>query len=151
MSIDELLNVLDDMVDKAWGLPLTGGRCVLDAERVREIIDDIRLSLPQEIRQAKAIVADRTEIIKNAKAESESIIRSAEEKARVLISQEELLKQAQTKANDLLNETQTKSREMKKAAADFADNLMKNTEENLMQTLGEIKQARQALKTPNKL
>ena len=151
MSIDELLDILDGMIDKAWGLPLSGGRCGVDAEKLRDIIDDIRLNLPQEVRQAKAIVADRAEIIRNAKAEADSIIKTAEEKAKILVSQEETVRQAQAKSSDILAETQQKAKEMKKAAADFADNLMKNVEDNLSSSLGEIHRARQALKAPTKL
>lgn len=151
MSIDELLNVLDGMIDKAWSLPLSGGRCVLDAEKVREIIDDIRLNLPQEARQARAIVADRSEIIKNAKQEAETIVKSAEDRARALVSQDEIVRQAQAKANEIISEAQLKSREMKIAAADFSDGLLKNSEESIMAALAEIKKARQAIKAPSKL
>ena len=53
MTIDEILDMMDDMLDRAWNLPLTGGRSVLDAEKLREMIDDIRLNLPGELKQAK--------------------------------------------------------------------------------------------------
>lgn len=149
MSIDDILDVLDEMVDKSWGLP--GGRCVMDADKIREIIDDIRLNMPQEMRQARAIVADRSEIIKNAKSEAEGIIKSAEEKARIIVSQDEVVKQAQAKSIAIVTEAQNKSKDIKKAAADFADSLMKHTEESLSNSLGEVKQARQALKAPIKL
>ena len=79
MNIDDILDQMDEMLDKAWNLPLTGGRCVVDAEKVRDLIDDIRLNLPTEIKQAKQIVADRTDIISVAKAEAESIVRKAED------------------------------------------------------------------------
>ncbi|HEX2937675.1 MAG TPA: ATPase [Ruminiclostridium sp.] len=151
MRMDELLDKLDDMVDKAWGLPLSGGRCVLDAEKVREIIDDMRLNMPKEIPQAKAIVADRMEIIKNAKLEAEEIIKNAENKAKAMVSNDEIVRQAQEKANALLSDAQTKSKEMKKAAADFSDHLLLQSQERIVEALNEIKQARQALKTPQKI
>ncbi len=146
MKVDELLDKLDGMVDKAWVLP--GGKCIVDAGKVRDVIDDLRLNLPKEIPQAKAIVADRMEIIKNAKAEAGDVIKSAEEKANVLTSQNEIVRQAQDKANALLADTQQKSKEMKKAAADFSDNLLKNAEDNIACAFKEIKEARQALKSP---
>lgn len=151
MRIDELLDELDDMLDKAWWLPLSGGRCVIDAERVREIIDDLRLNMPKEIPQAKAIVADRMEIIKNAKLEAEEIIKNAEAKAKLLVSNDEIVKAAQEKANAILNEAQAKSKEMKKAAADFSDRLLLQTQEKVYEALNEIKEARQAIKSPTKL
>lgn len=151
MRTDELLDKLDDMVDKAWSLPLSGGRCVLDAEKVREIIDDLRLNMPKEIPQAKAIVADRAEIIKNAKAEADEIIKKAEEKARVLVSEDEIVREAQEKANTIIQEAQLKSKEMKRAAMEFSDHLLMQMEDSLANALNEIKQARQALKAPSKI
>ena len=78
MNIDEILDMLDELLDRAWNLPLSGGRCVIDAEKVREMVDDIRLNLPDEIKQAKAIVKDRSEILSSAKTEAEAIVRKAE-------------------------------------------------------------------------
>lgn len=150
MTVEELLDQLDDTIDRAFSFPLSGGRCVVDAERVREIIDDIRLNLPQELKQAKAIVSDRNDIISTARRESEAIIRSAEERARALVAQEEIIRQAQQKANDMLSQAQLKSREMRKAANDYADDLMKRTDEALTANLQELRQARQALRTPPK-
>ena len=49
MTTEELLDELYDMVDKAWNLPLSGGRAVLDGEEVKQILDEIRDSLPQEL------------------------------------------------------------------------------------------------------
>jgi len=149
MNIDELLDTLDEMIDKSWGLP--GGRCFIDAEKAREIIDDIRLSMPKEVRQAKAIVADRSEIIKSARSEAAGMVKSAEEKAKLLVQQDEITRLAQERANEIFSESSQKSKEMKIAAADFADNLLRASEENLNIALGEVKQARQALKAPSKL
>ena len=63
MNIDEILNMIDDMLEEAWSLPFSGGRCVVDAQKVKECVEDIRLNLPGEIKQAKMIVADRNDII----------------------------------------------------------------------------------------
>mgnify|MGYP002605596733 CR=1 FL=1 len=98
MNIDEILNMIDDMLEEAWSLPFSGGRCVVDAQKVKECIEDIRLNLPGEIKQAKMIVADRNDIIKSAERQAESALRKAEERARMLIAQEEIVKQAQEKA-----------------------------------------------------
>ena len=92
---------MDEMLDRAWNLPLTGGRCVVDAEKVRDLIDDIRLNMPAEIKQAKQIVADRSDIINVAKTEAETIVRKAEDRAKALVEQEEITKQAQTRAVEI--------------------------------------------------
>ena len=149
MNVEDLLNKLDDLVDKSWSLPLTSKRAV-DSEIVREIIDDIRLNIPLEIRQAKAIVADRTEIIVTAKRESDNIIRVAEERARHLVSQEEVVKQANEKATEMMTNAQQRVREMRQAALEFSETMLKRSEEGLTISLAEIRQARQSLKSPIK-
>lgn len=154
MTVEELLEQIDDMLDKAWSLPMSGGKCLVDAERLRNIVDDIRAYMPNEVRQARAIVADRGDIVETAKLEAEGIIRAAEERARRLVAQEEIVKQSQQKANEILTQTQLKSREMRKGASDFSEDLLKRTEEAIAQRLAEVRQARQLLrqtpKTENK-
>ena len=145
MNIEEILDTLDELLDKSWGLPLSGGRCVVDAERVRELLDDIRLNMPTEIRQAKAIVADRAEIIAIAKREAETIIHRAEERAKTLVSEQEIVKQSQEKAADIIANAQSKSNEMRYAASEFADSLLKSTEQSLSDSLANVKTTRQAL------
>lgn len=150
MTVEELLEQIDDMLDKAWSFPLSGGKCMVEAERLRNIVDDIRGNLPSEIRQAKAIVADRADIIATAKREAEGIVRNAEERARRLVAQEEVVKQAQQKADEMLGQVQMKTREMRRGANDFAEDVLKRTEETLAHHLAEIRQARQVLRNPAK-
>ena len=59
MAIDKYLDKLDDMLDSAVSLPLGGGRKMIDADKMRDLLDTIRLNLPQEIKDAKAVVSDR--------------------------------------------------------------------------------------------
>ena len=146
ITVDELLDELEEMLDKATRLPLSRGRAILDGEDVREIIDEIRRNLPQESRQARAIVADRNQVISDARREAEVIIRVAEEKARAMVNQNEIVKQAQQKANDLMNQTQQKCREMRKASNDYIDDLMKRTDDCLASQLSELRKTRQGIK-----
>lgn len=146
MNTEDLLDELYDMVDKAWNLPLSGGRAVLDGEEVKQILDEIRDSLPQELRQAKAIVADRSQIVGDAKREAETIIRVAEERAKTMVNQDEIVKQAQAKANDLISQAQTKFREMRRASNDYIDDLMKRTDDALAESLAELRKTRQNIK-----
>ena len=110
MSIEEILDQLDELIDRSWSLPLTGGRCVVDADKVRELLDDVRLNMPTEIRQAQSIVADRTEIINNAKKEAETIIARAEKRAAALVDQEEIVRQSKNKAAEIAQQAQQVTR-----------------------------------------
>ncbi len=152
MNLEELLSQIDDMVDKAWDGPLSGGKCMIEADKLRDIVDDIRAALPSEIRQAKNLVADRAKIVEEAKREAESIVRKAEERAQAMIAQEEISRMAHLRAEEMLTRAQQKSREMYKGANDFAEDVLRRSEENLMSRLNEIRQARQMLRsnTPKK-
>ncbi|MEE1185976.1 MAG: ATPase [Acutalibacteraceae bacterium] len=144
MNLEDLLDMIDELLDR--GMKLPGGRAVVDGEKLRSILDDIHLNMPQEIKQARGIVADRTEIISNAKKEAESTIRTAEERAKALVAQEEISKLAQQRANEIVSQAQAKSKEMRKAAQDFVDDILKRADEGLTDNLAEIRKTRAALK-----
>lgn len=143
MNIEEILDMLDELLDKSWSLPLSGGRSVVDDEKIRELLDDIRLNLPSEIKQAKAIVADRADILATAKREADAVVRRAEDRARALIAQEEIIKQAQQKAAEILSQAQTKAKELRNASQDFSDDLLRQSEETLTKLLTEVRTTRQ--------
>ena len=144
MNMEELLEQLDEALD--GGLKFPGKKCVVDVEKIRAIIDDIRMTMPSEIKQAKGIVADRTDIISNAKREADSVIRAAEERAKQLVAQEEITKLAQNKAREIIADAQVKSKEMRKAAQDFVDDIMRRADDGLTQNLAEVRKTRAALK-----
>lgn len=146
MNVDDLIDELYDMVEKAWSLPMSHGRAVLDGAQVREILDEIRETLPKEIHQAKAIVADRAQILADAKREAETVVRVAQDRARALVAQDEITREAQQKANEMLNQAQMKSREMRRATNDYVDDLMKRTDDELSKLLSEARKVRQDIK-----
>lgn len=146
MTIETILDNIDEILEKSWGVPLSGGKCVVDAEKIRDLIDEVRLNLPSDLKQAKAVVADRNKIILDARNEAESIIKRAEERAKVLVSEEEVVRVANEKATETLNLAQTKSKEMRQAAFDFSEDMLQKIEKAATECLGSIKETRQALK-----
>lgn len=146
MNLDEILDSLDELLDKSWSLPLAGGRSVIDVEKVRDHLDEIRLNLPSEIKQAKAIVIDRNDIINGAKKEAETLVKRAEERSKALLSEQEIYKTAQAKANEILTTASKQAREMKGSAKDFADATLANVEESMAKCHAEVKQARATIK-----
>ena len=176
-TIESILNDIDELLEDSWSLPLSGGRCVVDAEKVRALIDSIRMNMPAEIKQARAVVADRNQILSLAKGEAEALIRK-EERAKQLLEQESIVRQANAKAMALLNdastraqqlvedaqkqaeqtvndaeakatairtEASTRSREMKQASYEFAENILRTSQEVVAKSLGNITTTRQAL------
>lgn len=144
MTLDELLEQFDEVLDS--GIKIPGKKTLVDVEKLRAIVDDIRLNIPSEIKQARGIVADRADIITTAKREADGIIRNAEEKAQAMVAQEEIVKMAQEKAAEIISNAQGKSKEMRRAAQDFVDDIMRRADEGLTANLGEIRKTRAALK-----
>ena len=146
MNVDELLDLLDETLEESTNLPFTGGKRMVDVDKVRDIIDDIRLNMPAEIKQAKAIVNDRAEIVAGARREAEGIIKKAEDRARIMVDQQEIVRQAQQKAAELLSAAQQQSREMRTTITDYCENMLRQTEESLARSAAEVKNVRGALR-----
>lgn len=144
MNMDELLDQLDETLE--GGMKIPGKKVIVNAETVRAIIDDLRMTMPNEIKQAKAIVNDRADIITNAKREADTVIRAAEERAKSMTAQEEITKLAQAKASEIISTAQAKSKEMRKAAQDFVDDIMRRADEGLTENLAEVRKTRASLK-----
>ena len=88
MIIDDILEMMDDLLDNAASVPFSVKKSIVDCDLMRDYINEIRLNLPQEIKQAKLIVRDRQQIISDANKEADNIIRRAEDRAKLLVSNE---------------------------------------------------------------
>ncbi len=150
MRVEELLDELQDMMNEAKPVPLTGGKVIIDTEKVLDIIDEIKDTLPSEVRQAKNIVSDRTQIIAEAKKEAEEIIRAAEERKKQLINQDEIVKDAKAQAAKMIADTKAKTDEMQKVATDFVEEIMKKTDDAITAQLTELRKTRQNIKMTRK-
>lgn len=150
MRVDELINELQDLVADAKVVPLTGGKVMVEAEKIYDILDEIQDTLPAEVRQAKNIVSDRSQIIAEAKKEAEDIIRAAEERKKAMIDQSEIMRAAKAEANELLTEVKSKAAEMRKAANDYVENIMKKTDDAITAQLTELRKTRQNLRITKK-
>ena len=150
MKVDDLILQLQDLVNDAKSMPFSGGKVLVNSEEIYDIIDQIQDSMPAEVRQAKNIVADRSQIIAEAKKEAEDIIRAAEERKKQLIDQSEIMREAKAEATELLNDVKAKASEMRKAANDYVENVMKRTDDAITAQLTELRKTRQNLRITKK-
>lgn len=146
-SVETMINDLYEMLEASAKIPLSRDKAVVSVTGVKEILDEIKANLPQEIRQARSIVADRNRIISQANQEAEAIIHSAEERAKKMVAKNEIVRQAQRRSDEILADAKTKSTEMKKAAGEYVDDIMRQADEDMSRTLAEFKKARQSVKS----
>lgn len=145
--IDDILDMMDDMLDSASSVPFSVKKSIIDCEQMRDYINEIRLNLPQEIKQAKLIVRDRQSIISDANKEAESIIRRAEERAKIIVSNDEITKAAKARSVEMINQAQSRAKEIKNAANQYIDEILVQAEDCLQTNLADIRKTRQAVKT----
>lgn len=145
-NVESILDMMAELLDSAWSIPLSGGKSAIEAERFHEMIQDIRLRLPEEIAKAREIVSDRRTILDDAKKEADMVIRVAEERAKKLIDHDEVVKQAQLRANEILSAAQVQVRDLKKASGDYVDSILQQTEEQLTKSLSDVRAKRSAIK-----
>lgn len=150
MTINEILDTMDDILEKAWNLPLSGGRCIVDIDQMQELISDIRLNLPKEIKQAKMIVTDRQDILVDAKKEADQIIQDAEKRAKALVSESEVHKRAQSKANQMMAQAHEQATDLRQATNNYVDSILSSAEETLARKLQELKTAHTELRKVTK-
>ena len=150
MNIDDTLEAMDEILDKAMQVPFSGKKGLIDVGMMRSLIDDIRMNMPDEIKQAQNLVNDRKIIISDAKNEAERIIKKAEEKAEKMVSQEEITKQANERANEIIHDAQTKYNEFRISTNEYVDSMLTRVEELLTKDVAEVKKARSVLKSEKK-
>ncbi|MCD7873254.1 MAG: ATPase, partial [Clostridiales bacterium] len=100
-NTDILLEDLEDVLDDATSMPMTK-KSLVDVEKIKTIIEDIRLNTPQETKQAKAIVDSRNSILDEAKKEAAEIIAEAQAQARELVARDQITQTAQAEAADII-------------------------------------------------
>jgi hypothetical protein len=145
MNIDDILDEMDELLDKSTSVPFVSHRKIVDGERMRELINDIRLNLPQELKEAKKIEFDCQRILNEAKINAEGIIRKSEERAQQIVSQEAIVTEAKKKAVDILQKAQTASANLQKNAALSVAQMLNDAEATHNKSLLDIKRTKEKL------
>ena len=146
MNVEELLELMEETLEAGTAVPFAASKRVVDVDRMRDIIDEVRNNLPDEVRESKKIVNDREQIMKNARIESENIIQQAEERARILVSDAEIVKAAQQRAAEITAAAQSESRTLRQTVTDYCDNMLKTTEEAMVENAAQVKNVRANLR-----
>lgn len=135
----ELLDELEDIVDKGASLPFSG-RCMLERDELIDIIQELKLKLPDDLKQAKWIKAERQRILQEAQAEADEIIKAANEKGISMINEHEITQQAIEQANQIIGKANAEAEEIKESALNYADNLLETVEKVSVSSMKELEQ-----------
>lgn len=145
MEILSVLEALEDLVEKSLSVPFSG-KCLVDKEEILEIIKEVRLKLPDDIKQAKWVKEERQRILMEAQKEANTILKDAESKLASLIDEHEITKKAYEQANEIIGNAQKNAREIRLGTREYADSVLNKVEEILKDTMEVIKMDREELK-----
>ena len=138
----ELIEMLYTMVTEAWGVPLGNEKCIVERDKVLNLLDEIKAQLPAEIAEARRLVNARNEFIGSAKREAEAIRKAAEDRAREMVEEQEIVIAAKTRSNEVLTQAENRTRELYRVANEYVDDALRRTEEAINSALSEVRQSR---------
>ena len=124
-NTEDIIGALYDLVQDARSVPLAADKCILERDKVLDMLDEIIAQLPSELKQSRTIVESRNELITQARREAENIIRQAHEEAKELVGQ-----------------TQARIEALKKASNEYMDDALRRTEEVIAQSLNNVRETR---------
>ena len=127
MELFTLLETLEEMLENSKTVPFSG-KTIVEKEEILDIIKEIRLKLPDELKQAKWVKEERGRILVEAQKEADDIVKEAENRIISMIDE----------ANEM-------SREISKGTKDYADNLLEKIEVVLEDALKTIRNNRKEL------
>ncbi len=144
MDIMALIDKLEDLIATGKKVPLTNS-VVVNEKDLYDIIDEVRATLPDELKQARWIVKERQEMVEEAEKEANRIIEESRERASALASETEVVKRAEKQAADILDAARAREREIRLGAEDYADEMLANLEVNLGKLLTAVQRGRDRL------
>ncbi len=146
-NTEDIIGALYDMVQDARSMPLAADKCILERDKVLDMLDEIIAQLPGELKQSRTIVESRNELISQARREAETILREAQEKAKAMVTKEAIYMEAKKRSEELVGQTQNKISQLKKAGNEYMDESLRQTEEAISQALAEVRETRMKFRT----
>lgn len=144
--IEDIISALYDMVQDARGVPLAADKCIIERDKVLDMLDEVIAQLPVELKQARTIVESRNELIGQARREAETLIRQAQEQANRMVSEEEIYQEAKRQCKEMIAQTQTRMADLRKASNDYMDDALRRTEEAVAMSLEDVRDTRMKFK-----
>lgn len=146
-TIEDILTSLYDMVQDARSVPLAADKCILERDKVLDMLDEIIAQLPSELKQARTIVESRNDLIAQARREAESITRMAQEQAKRLVAQENIYIEAKARCEEMVMQTKNQIAQLHAASNRYMDDSLRETEEAIIKSLDEVRETRTKFRT----
>ena len=145
-NTEDIIGALYDLVQDARSMPLAADKCILERDKVLDMLDEIIAQLPVELKQARTIVESRNELIGQARREAEGMIRQAQEQASKMIAEEAIYQEAKRQCQEMVLQTKNRMAELRRASNDYMDDALRRTEEAVAMSLEDVRDTRAKFK-----
>lgn len=146
-NTEDIIGALYDLVQDARSMPLAADKCIVERDKVLDMLDEIIAQLPVELKQSRTIVESRNELIAQARREAEGILRQAQEQAKQMVTQEAIYMEAKRRSEELVSQTQNRINQLRKVGNEYMDESLRQTEEAIAKALGEVRDTRMKFRT----
>jgi vacuolar-type H+-ATPase subunit H len=140
-DIFELIDRLEDLVAQGSRVPW-GGKIMIEEDEILALVDQLRMAMPQEIKQARRVVHDRQKIITDAQTEADKILAVAKERAEYLMNEQGLVNEAKARSEEILRQSREHSRKSMQEVDQYAHQMLTQLERVLEENLQQIQQAK---------
>ena len=144
MDVLELIDKLDELVRNAKHVPLSS-EVRVDKEELSDLLEQMRATIPEELKEARWIVRERQEVLAAAQREAERILGEAQEHQTQLVGEHELTAQAELACEEIIDDARAEEREIRLGAEDYADEILGTFEANLSKFIAAIQRGRERL------
>ncbi len=144
MDVLQLIDRLEQLVTSGTRLPLSS-RTMIDEQAFLDIIDQLRVTVPEELKQARRFTQERDRIMQQAEAEAEKILNAAQERATLMLQDSEILRRAQDDAQRLIAAANDEADDIRQGADEYAFDVLSGLETELTKLVATTRKGRATL------
>ena len=148
MDVLVLIDKLADLVRNAKQVPLRS-EVRVDKEELSDLLNQLRVAIPEDLKEARWIVKERQEMLAAAEREAERILGETQELQTQLVVEHHLTGQAELASGDIIDDARAEEREIRLGAEDYADEILGTVEANLSKFIAAVQRGRERLQGPD--
>jgi DNA repair exonuclease SbcCD ATPase subunit len=130
MDILHLVDRLEELFNQSRPIPLTRN-VIVDEDKFLDIIDQMRISIPEEVRKAQQVFTQKDRVMAQAQEEANRTLQLAREKADALVEKESLVQDAQRRASQIVDQAKIEAENIKAGADQYAIDALTNLQNEL--------------------
>ena len=121
--IEQIIEEIEEYVESCKYQPLSTTKIVVNKEELEELLRELRLKTPDEIKRYQKIISNKDAILADAQAKADSVIAEAEATAQEMVSQHEVMQRAYAQANETVNQANAQAQSILDAATTDSNNI----------------------------